>query len=298
MLKKKKKRSIGSGRRGEHWIFLKHKSYLRFEKRILGQLLCLTGSSTLLLIPVFTAALCGFLPPVPLVIWVGTEPGFCFPSLSCTFVSPATGSYKGKSSFFTHCFFLICSSSGVPFAGCCAQPSLCLELGLWFLVSFFFVFFFLVFWLPWSAQEAADSLWKTLQHSMQNTCFPVPCSFLLGVAEKTGPLGFHSFETQRAGLQLPTVFLASSPALWPYDYFHSFLIRNLFFIQLHKPTASSFPSSSYLPKLPGHLIILSSTPSLLWFPLTTCSFFSLVLKGLAAEPQMFQHLVVSGFVFA
>lgn len=94
---RKKKKSIGSGRRQEHWIFLKRKSYLSFEKRVLGQLLCLTGSSTPLLIPVFTAELCGFLPPVPLVIWVGTEPGFCFPSPSRTFVSPATGFCKGKS---------------------------------------------------------------------------------------------------------------------------------------------------------------------------------------------------------
>lgn len=93
----KKKKSIGSRWRGEHLIFLKAKSFLSFEKRVLGQLLHLTGSSTPLLIPEFTGELCGFLLLVPLVIWVGMVPGFCFPSSLCTFVSPATVSCKSKS---------------------------------------------------------------------------------------------------------------------------------------------------------------------------------------------------------
>lgn len=91
-----KKKSIGSRWRGEHLIFLKAKSFLTFEKRVLGQF-HLTGSSTPLLMPVFTAELCGFLLLVPLVIWVGMVPGFCFPSSSCTFMSPATASCKSKS---------------------------------------------------------------------------------------------------------------------------------------------------------------------------------------------------------
>lgn len=93
----KKKKSIGSRWRGEHLMFLKAKFFLTFEKGVWGQLLHLTGSSTSLLIPVFTAELCGFLLLVPLVIWVGMVPGICFPSSSCTFMSPATASCKSKS---------------------------------------------------------------------------------------------------------------------------------------------------------------------------------------------------------
>lgn len=117
-----------------------------------------------LLIPVFTAELCGFLPLVPLVICIGTESGFCFPSSLHTFVSPATGSCKGKSWFFTLHFLWFAATQGRPLQAVVLSPhcfAFSLVCGFWFPPPFFVVFLFL--WLLWSAQRAADSPWKTQQ---------------------------------------------------------------------------------------------------------------------------------------
>lgn len=109
-----------------------------------------------LLIPVFTAELCGFFPLVPLVICAGTEPGSaslppCTPSCPQP-LDPAEASLD--SSHFIFCDVQLLRGTLSPHCFACSLAS-----GFWFPPFFFFLFL----WLLWSAQRAADSPWKTQQ---------------------------------------------------------------------------------------------------------------------------------------
>lgn len=118
-----------------------------------------------------------------------------------------------KQVLILHTLLGISSYWDAPFADCCAQPSLlCLQFGLWFWVSLFFFHF----GCPEVHKELLTThgkLRNSEKHSMQSSClpsasFPVPCSFLLGVAENTGSLGFGSSAAAAAfrqcvGLDLP-----------------------------------------------------------------------------------------------
>lgn len=274
-----------------------------------------------LLIPVFTAELCDFLPLVPLVIYIGTEPGFCFPSSLHTSVSPATGSSKGKSWFFTLHFLWFAAAQGRPSKAGSAQPSLlCLQLGLWFFLSSPFLllggfFVCLLFVLGFCCcfygcsevfKELLTAHGKLSKHSTQPTClpllsFPVPPLFLLGVVEKPRFSGFGwaacAAFRQHAGLDLPaltaaeaswnSISAASSPAFYSCDCFHWFLIRNLLFSQLYKPCpiACSFPWFPFSPRLSRQLIPLFQLSCFIFMASTGYLFLlSLVLRFLGSAP--------------
>lgn len=102
---------------------------------------------------------------------------------------PTAGSCKGKSRFFTRSRRYAATQRSC--AGCCAQPSLlCLQFALWFLV-FLFLFFFSG--CPEMLKELLTTpgkLIKTFQTErlLAAASFPMPCSFLLDVAEKPGSL--------------------------------------------------------------------------------------------------------------
>lgn len=173
----------------------------------------------------FTAELCGFLPLVPLVICIGTQPGFCFPSSLHTFVSPATGSCKGKSWFFTLHFLWFAATQGRPLQAVVLSPhcsAFSLACGFW-LPPFFFLFslVFCFYGCSEVLKELLTARGKLSKHSTQTTClplpsFPVPHSFLLGIAEKPGLSGFGwsacAALRQRAGLDLPA--LTAAEASW------------------------------------------------------------------------------------
>lgn len=134
----------------ESTIFLKHKSYLSFEKRVLGQLFCLTGSSTPPNPCVYCRAL-WFPSSGPLGYLHWHTAWVLFPFLPAHLRVPSHWILQRQVLILHTSFFVICSYSGAPFAGCCAQPSLLsLQLGLWFLASsLFFPLVFSCFLFLW-----------------------------------------------------------------------------------------------------------------------------------------------------
>lgn len=213
---------IGNGRRGKHCIFLKHKSHLSFEKSVLGQLFCLTGLSSPSPNPCVYCRALWFPSSGPLGYQHWHRAWVLLPFLPAHLRVPSHWILQSLVLILHTSFFVICSYSGVPFAGCCAQPSLlCLQLSLW-LFPPFWGFCFVLFWFYGCSEVLKELLTahgKLSKHSTQATrlplpSFPVPHSFLLGIVEKPGLLGFGwsacAAFRQHAGLDLPALTAAQA----------------------------------------------------------------------------------------